>query len=382
MLAEVPLTWVSLGLKLVGERGSGSPLVTRKTGLLRMKKKVPAHVFVVLLQFAVGLCSAAEAVRWNCRPEPVIKPGQLGGDLDARRAGAAHVIQVGDNYLMYYWGTGKDGFHRIMLAEATVDSPVQWKPLGSVLERQADTNANFQGPSFPFVVPRDDGPWMMYFCSWGKPRPGGGLPNRTGVALSYDRGKTWEYCRENPVIPLDEPYDKEATGSCWVLRENDAYRMYYTSIGPYYRRPENVETGHGDTIPNIGIAYATSKDGIHWNKPLDRRVVDPREFGTEPYEYIASKPCIVREGGGYRMWVHTFGTSYRVRSLTSPNGIDWAWVPVGPEGEMGTGPKGAFDQTQRTYVSVVKHGGEYRCWYTGDAFGQTGMGYATAEAKP
>ena len=59
----------------------------------------------------------------------------------------------------------------------------------------------------------------------------GGLPNRTGVALSDDKGKTWRYCEDNPILPLNKPYDKEATGSVWVIRENDTYRMYFTAIG-------------------------------------------------------------------------------------------------------------------------------------------------------
>ena len=35
---------------------------------------------------------------------PIIAPGQLHGDLDVKRAGAAHVVRVDDAYQMYYWG--------------------------------------------------------------------------------------------------------------------------------------------------------------------------------------------------------------------------------------------------------------------------------------
>jgi hypothetical protein len=321
-------------------------------------------------------CTTAPA--WAVDPaNPVIRPG-LNGELDAERAGAGHVIQIDDRYVMYYWGTGSDHHNRICVAETGIDRPNAWKARGAVLERQPDKDYNLNGPSFPFVLPRDDGPWLMYFCSWGKPKPGGGLPNRTGVALSDDKGRTWRYCEDNPILPLDMPYDKEATGSIWVIRDNDRYRMYYTAIGRYYPRPAGVRTGHGDTIPEIGIGYATSADGIHWTKPFDHTVVSPRGFATDPYEYIASKPCIVRNGDTCTMWVHTFGTAYRVRSLTSTDGIVWTWNPLGPSGELGTGRTGEFDAVQRTYVCVVKHGNEYRCWYTGTGFGKTGMGYATA----
>ncbi|MDO8684661.1 MAG: hypothetical protein Q7N50_14440 [Armatimonadota bacterium] len=136
---------------------------------------------------------------------------------------------------------------------------------------------------------------------------------------------------------------------------------------------------NGDVIPRIGIGYAVSNDGINWEKPVDGLLISPRGFDTEPYEYISSKPCVLKEDGGYRMWVHTFGYAYRVRSLTSPDGLNWEWVPSGPDGEFGVGESGEFDDIQRCYACVVKHGEEYRCWYTGNQYGQAGMGYAVGK---
>lgn len=192
---------------------------------------------------------------------------------------------------------------------------------------------------------------------------------------------SWEYVPDGPVIPLDRPWDREATGGDWVLSEGEHLRMYYTAIGEYIRRPEGVQTGHGDVIPRIRIAYAESVDGIHWDKPVDHLVVALRGFGTQPYEYISSKPCVIREGSGYRMWLNTFGTAYRVRSLVSADGIDWIWVPSGPEGDFGTGEPGDFDDQQRCYACVAAHEEEYRCWYTGNGFGQTGIGYAVGRCE-
>ncbi len=316
-------------------------------------------------------------IRWSFDPDnKVIEPGRLYGDLDARRAGAAHVLRLGDRYWMYYWGTGSDGYHRIFLAESPVDKPNAWTPLGSVLERQPDTDYNHQGPGFPFVLPCEDGPWMMYFCGWGKEREDGKLPNTTGLAFSDDGGRSFYYRHDEPILALDRAWDREGTGSVCVLREEDVFGMYYTSLGTYFDKPQGVQTGHGDVIPRIGVGYAVSEDGIEWTKPLGDLMVSPRGFDTEPYEYICSKPFIVREGAGYRMWVHTFGTAYRVRSLIGSDGLHWRWQDSGPEGEFGVGTPGAFDDRQRCYVSVVEHNGEYRCWYTGNGFGATGMGYA------
>jgi len=222
--------------------------------------------------------------------------------------------------------------------------------------------------------------WLLYFTAHGE-RTDGKLPNTTGVAVSDDDGTTWNYHTEHPVIPLDRHYDAEGSGSVWVLRESNRFRMYYTAIARYFPKPDGVDTGHGDTIPEIGIAYAESEDGFHWEKPLNRFLVSPRGFDVTPYEYICSKPCVIRQREGYVMWVNTFGTAYRVHRLVSRDGLHWQWAKrYGPDGEFGVGDNGAFDDQQRSYPSIVSGNGELRCWFTGNRFGATGIGYAVAPA--
>jgi len=330
----------------------------------------------------VGEASGFPPIRWTFDvPGPTIPPGTINGALDARHAGSAHVLRLGARYRIYYWGRGEEGGNRICAAESDPAAPNDWTPLGSLLEPQPDTDYNCGGPSFPFVVPVQDGPWLMYFGAWGKGRADGKLANRTGLALSDDEGLTWRYWSDEPVLPLDRPWDCEGTGSVCVLRVGEEFRMYYTSLGEYFPRPDGVRARHGDVLPHIGVGYAVSEDGIHWRKPLDGLMVAPRLFDGDPYEYIASKPFVIRDGAGYRMWVSSCGIAYRVRSLTSADGLEWQWQPSGPDGDFGLGQQGAFDDTQRCYACVVKEGDQYRCWYTGNGYGATGIGYATGKSE-
>ncbi|MCX5662697.1 MAG: hypothetical protein NTW19_23705 [Planctomycetota bacterium] len=154
---------------------------------------------------------------------PVIAPGQLHGPLDARRASAAHVIERDGRYFMTYWGADAAGANRIFAAEADVDRPNDWRPLGPILDPQPHAPYNCKGPSFPFVLPVDDRHWLLYFCAWGEPTRK--LPNTTGVAISDDAGRTWRYWRDQPMLALDRPYDREATGSLWVTHERGRFRM-------------------------------------------------------------------------------------------------------------------------------------------------------------
>lgn len=322
-------------------------------------------------------------LNWTTHTDnPVVRPGQLNPGYDDHGAGACHVVQVGDVYRMYYWGWSPAGYF-ILMAEAPVDDPNAWQAVGDgpLLQRDPDTDYVSKGPSFPFVYAVDDSTWLMIFGAWGKPREDGKLPNTSGLAISEDAGLTWRYHEHSPCIPLDRDYDSEATGSVAVVKAGDEFRLYYTSIAHYFPKPDDVTSGHGDTIPWIGVAYAVSDDGVHWEKPLDEFMITARRYDADPYEYINSKPFVMHDGEQWRMWISTFGHAYRIRSLVSDDGLEWTRVPSGPDGDLGIGEPGAFDDHQRSYASVVRHENTLRMWYTGNAFGSTGMGYAEAECQ-
>jgi len=305
---------------------------------------------------------------------PVVQPGILHPGMDDNRAGACHVLNLGDRLRMYYWGSGKNG-NVILSAEAPVDHPNSWKGCGGcLLAAQAGSPHNSNGPSFPFVIKIDEKLWYMYFCAWGISH-NGKLPNTTNLAISKDAGLTWEYYPHNPIIPLNTPWDKEATGSVSVIKRNNEFWMYYTAIGEYFPKPDGVKTGHGDIIPRVCICLAKSKDGISWEK-YDKPVLTPRGFNADPYEYINSKPFVLADEGGYRMWFSSFGYAYRIQEAVSKDGINWEYVTSKADSYLGIGPAGAFDDKARSYACVIKQENIYHMWYTGNGFGQTGIGYA------
>jgi len=309
---------------------------------------------------------------------PVIAPGRLHPAFDARRAGACHIVSTWDHLRMYYWGTGEKG-NVILAAETPADKPNEWTAIGGpLLEAQPDTVHNSGGPSFPFIVQMDEKCWHMYFAAWGDPKPDQKLPNTTNLAISHDAGLTWKYYDANPVIGLDKPWDREGTGSVSVIKHKDELWMYYTAIGEYFHRPDGVKTGHGETIPRIGIGLAVSRDGINWKKH-DGLVLAPRGFGADPYEYINSKPFVLPEENGFRMWFSSYGFAYRIQEAWSNDGINWQHCTTKADSYLGTGSSGSFDGIQRSYASVVKKENTYHMWYTGNNFGTTGIGYAVGK---
>jgi hypothetical protein len=323
-----------------------------------------------------------EKIQWRTEPgNPVIRPGELCPGYDDDRAATGHVLRIGDTYRMYYWASVGDR-HFTCMAESPVQRPNQWKGLGPVLGPQDDAEYNACGPSTPFVLPLDDKYWLMYFAAYAKDKADGKLPLGSGVAISEDGGLHWRYHSRQPILACDKPWDKEGTGSTTVLRVVDEFRMYYTAFGEYWRTPQGITTGHGELNPRVSIGYAVSTDGIHWEKPLDKPLLSPRGSETAPYEYpnqyeyIHSKPFVLREKDGYRMWVSTYGLAYRIRSLVSADGLQWSRVPSGEEGDLPLGRRGAFDDHQHSYPCVVKEESVYRLWYTGNRWGGTGIGMA------
>ena len=123
---------------------------------------------------------------WRIPPSPrVVSPGLLHPQHDQSRAGAAHVVRLGDRYRMAYWGSDSDGLNYILQAETSVVEPNSWQPVGSFLiGPQTDTDHNCRGPSFPFLLPVTADRWLLTSPRGGAELMGNyrtrrGLPPRT-----------------------------------------------------------------------------------------------------------------------------------------------------------------------------------------------------------
>ncbi len=374
------------------------PTFQLKANMKNISKNLISCILIVLTSSICLSChplnqgssqSYALPIKWHfSKQNPVITPGQLHGDFDAKRVSCCSVLQLGDIYRMYYWAEDNNGHYYIAQAEAPISNPTAWKAKGIVLERQPDKPHNSQGPCYAQVIPQDDGPWLMYVCTWGTARPDGKLPYATHLVTSQDQGKTWQYYSDEPIFPHTEWWNKEGTGSVCVLRDGDIFRAYFTSFAEYKEPPAQAKSlsfhaAFSDKIPSVGIGYAESKDGINWYYPLNRWAATARGFHQEYYEYLLSKPWVIKDGKGYRMWCGALGIRYRVRSLTSTDALNWTfqdeWFFEDADlpSTGGIGQPGNFDDIQRSYPMVIKQADEYHMWYTGNWFGQAGKGYTT-----
>jgi hypothetical protein len=357
---------------------------------------------------ALTACVPADTTRAPLRQHwvkrgVILQPG-FAGPRSAAFVSSPAVVRLANGRLrMYVWVADATppwlrGQHVIIAAESDPADPLHWE----VISRQPLVGPGpagglrDHGVGFPFVVPRTDGPWLMYYGTWGgdwtiKQE----LMNRIGVALSHDEGLTWQIAEED-MLPSGPPgsFDAGAIPSVDVLRTAPAdYLMWYTAAEKYLRFGA-VNQG----ILHIGVAR--SHDGLHWDK-LARPALRAREGATEPFEACLARPAVLHLDGLYHMWLGVYemapgrrpndpasgsaalspagaqragAGSYRIEYARSTDGVHWTRYADQPVLPL---TPGGFDSDSQTYPSVVDMGEEIWLFYTGNGLGATGVGLAT-----
>lgn len=193
-----------------------------------------------------------------------------------------------------------------------------------------------------------------------------------GVATSAD-GINFKKCFEGPI--LDRNYlEGYMCASCYVLHEENDWKMWYTS-----------GTGHkiigGRNEPFYKIKYATSVDGILWN----RENITSIEYKND-HEALGV-PTVLYENDRYKMWYsyrdvsayrESRGNSYRIGYAESDDGKTFKRMDEKAEIDISL-EKEAWDSEMIAYGKVIKHNGKKYMFYNGNGFGQSGIGYAMWE---
>lgn len=232
-------------------------------------------------------------------PTPVISPGPL-GSFDDRGTTVSSIVAEGERRLAYYGG---------------------WS----------------LGVTVPF-----------YFFA--------------GVALSEDGGGTYRRHSDGPILDRNaiDPY---LTGSPFVLREGERWRMWYVSGSGWEAGEPPRHRYH--------LRYAESADGIGWER--DGTVcIDYRDDS----EYAIARPCVIRDGDRYRMWFCARGENYRLGYAESADGIKWERDDGRAGLDVGSG---GWDEEMMAYPFVISHEGLLYLFYNGNGYGHSGIGYAVAE---
>ncbi|HTL56166.1 MAG TPA: family 43 glycosylhydrolase [Candidatus Limnocylindrales bacterium] len=189
---------------------------------------------------------------------------------------------------------------------------------------------------------------MTFSCTRPSAEPPSAAPSRPIRAAAG-----WVKSAENPILGCEY-------GTCFdisVLKEEGSYRMWVS-----WR-------------PKKSLALVTSKDGIHWSQPPE--VV----FGPRPesgWEDDINRPIIVKRDGIYHLWYtgQANGHSW-IGYATSPDGVSWQRMSDKPV----LAAEARWEKVAVMCPHVVwdSSPGLYRMWYSGgEQYEPDAVGYATS----
>ena len=207
---------------------------------------------------------------------------------------------------------------------------------------------------------------LMYYIGWN---PSTTVPTRNaiGLAVSYDRGVTFQRLYDGPILDRnkEEPY---YTGAVDVLREGSAWKMWYTSGTEWVMVKGKPEIRYH-------IKYAESENGIDWCRENVHCILPKNALE------VTARPCVIKDGFLYKMWysrrdIIDFRTdknhNYRAGYAESPDGLSWKRLDekVG----IDVSEREDWDSEAIAYPYTLKLQHKWVLFYNGNGFGKTGFG--------
>ena len=181
------------------------------------------------------------------------------------------------------------------------------------------------GTCFDVYVTREEGRYRMDF-SW--------RPKRSLAVTFSDDGIHWE----EPQITLpnteESGWEHHVNRNC-VLKVDGKYKMWYT--------------GQQNDVSCIG--YAESEDGIRFHRVQIEPVMVADRLWEQP---SVMNPCVLFEDGIYKMW-YAAGENYEPNVLAyaeSRDGIHWE--KYGNEPVFMADPKNIYEQNRVGGCQVIK----------------------------
>lgn len=187
----------------------------------------------------------------------------------------------------------------------------------------------------------------------------------TGLAVSEDNGESFQRVKLTPILERS-PEELHFRSGAFVLYDVDSkiFRMWYVAGRDW----EEID---GKSMPIYNIRYIESVDGINWPDTGDIVLKINHE-----YEHGFGRPSVYRNGDKYRMHYSVrrrqplrYGLGY----ATSADGLKWdrcdddIEIDVSSEG---------WDSDSIEYSSEIEAAGKIWLLYNGNDFGGTGFGIA------
>ncbi|MEZ5083835.1 MAG: histidine kinase dimerization/phospho-acceptor domain-containing protein, partial [Bacteroidales bacterium] len=331
------------------------------------------YSITILLFFSCQISLSDAQTSWYKYPgNPVFKHGES-GEWDYLIFSPS-IIHEDSIYHLWYVGMERNSQGQGSVGYATSKDGIHWEkfdgiPLKFKCEGEAWDNA------FLVVnVLKKDSMYYMWYTGESKEN---WLDLFIGYAWSKD-GINWTKHPEPVLNPgKDDDWDALYVSTPKVMfnvhlsdQKGTQFHMWYTGVADHMPRTHRV-------------GYATSDDGFHWKKFEGNPVMNIGKAGTWDSRWVVAS-TIIFNGASYEMWYYGFNDVMQgIGYATSKDGVSWnkyPWNPILEAGELG-----AWDSWYATYGQVESIGDSvYKMWYCGNNHTGENFGYATtsiAEAE-
>lgn len=156
---------------------------------------------------------------------------------------------------------------------------------------------------------------------------------------------------ENPILKADQPWEGwrvEIYGNVIYDEQEQLFKMWY-----YAEEPEG--------FPRLGLYYATSQDGVHWDKPLIGEVKSAKHPRHNVIAEGILLPSVMKDvhdpdpARRYKMIGHNQDAQdHGYHTWVSPDGIHWTRFSesrIAPGADVVTG---YYDEQRGCYVAFPK----------------------------
>jgi predicted GH43/DUF377 family glycosyl hydrolase len=227
---------------------------------------------------------------------------------------------------------------------------------------------------FPMHVFDDGDRVLAYTTGWNR-KVSVSADAAIGLAVSTDGGLSFVKHGTGPVMAasLHEPF---LVADSFVIKRDGLYHMWYI-YGTQWKRFSPTEAP--DRI--YKIAYASSRDGIEWQR--DGRLIVADRLNEDECQAL---PTVIEIAGRFHMYfcyreAYGFRTdsrrAYRIGYAWSDDMCHWtrddaqAGIDVSPEG---------WDSQMQCYPHVFRVDDKVYMLYNGNEFGRGGFGLAQLES--
>jgi predicted GH43/DUF377 family glycosyl hydrolase len=268
----------------------------------------------------IGYAVSIDGIKWSVYPDIVLPAGDR-GTWDSVGIETVCVIKdtsayQNERYKMWYCGYDSHEVGSKKIGYATSPDGINWTkyPGNPVLKPDPYPSYDFAGIWNPMVI-KDGDTYKMWYPSIGVVEEKVVLP--ICYATSSD-GINWVKYPGNPVLLQGEPGSWDDTWVCEpsVLKRNGIYEMWYSGAS---------QEGAEEILPYFNTGYATSVDGINWEK--HGIVLEHGEPGDWD-AWTAFAVTVIFENDTYKMWytgIDTFNpypTFWSIGYATSTEGVN------------------------------------------------------------